>query len=85
VRESDLALPDGVGITLASRLLGYGRARRIAGPSLMLDLCNWGRSAGLRHFFYGGGEGVADELARRFQQRFPGCTSPGRSAHPSGH
>ena len=82
VRESDLALPDGVGITLASRLLGYGRARRIAGPSLMLDVCNWGRSAGLRHFFYGGGEGVADELARRFQQRFPGLHIAGAICPP---
>jgi N-acetylglucosaminyldiphosphoundecaprenol N-acetyl-beta-D-mannosaminyltransferase len=82
VRDSDLALPDGVGITLASRLLGYGRARRIAGPSLMLDLCNWGRSAGLRHFFYGGGEGVADELTRRFKQRFPGLQIAGALCPP---
>lgn len=82
VRESDLALPDGVGITLASRLLGYGRARRIAGPSLMLDLCNWGRSAGLRHFFYGGGEGVADELTQRFKRRFPGLHVAGAFCPP---
>ncbi len=82
VRDSDLALPDGVGITLASRLLGYGRAGRIAGPSLMLDLCNWGRSAGLRHFFYGGGEGVADELARRLVRRFPGLQVTGALCPP---
>jgi N-acetylglucosaminyldiphosphoundecaprenol N-acetyl-beta-D-mannosaminyltransferase len=82
VRDSDLALPDGVGITLASRLLGYGRASRIAGPSLMLDLCDWGRSAGLRHFFYGGGEGVADELARRLERRFPGLHIAGALCPP---
>jgi N-acetylglucosaminyldiphosphoundecaprenol N-acetyl-beta-D-mannosaminyltransferase len=69
---SDLSLSDGVGITIGARLLGYGRSGRVAGPSLMLDICDRGRKHHLRHFFYGGGEGVARTLAARLAARFPG-------------
>ncbi|MFB3918327.1 MAG: WecB/TagA/CpsF family glycosyltransferase [Terriglobales bacterium] len=79
---SGLALPDGVGITLAARILGYGRACRLAGPSLMLDVSNWGRKQGLRHFFYGGGPGVAEALAQRLAKHFPGLTIAGTLCPP---
>jgi N-acetylglucosaminyldiphosphoundecaprenol N-acetyl-beta-D-mannosaminyltransferase len=69
---SDVSLADGVGITVGARLLGYGRTGRLAGPSLMLDMCDRGRQHLLRHFFYGGGEDVARTLAARLAARFPG-------------
>jgi N-acetylglucosaminyldiphosphoundecaprenol N-acetyl-beta-D-mannosaminyltransferase len=72
VLNSSLALPDGVGITIASHLLGYSHNDRVAGPSLMLNLCDFGRSHGLRHFFYGGAEGVAVMLAERLAALYPG-------------
>src|ERR1017187_9154281 len=56
ITQSHLTVPDGVGIAVAARLLGYGHIERLAGPSLMLDPCDWGRQYGLRHFFLGGGE-----------------------------
>ncbi len=56
ITGSGLALPDGVGVTGAARLLGYGRANRVSGPSLMLNVCDLGRTHGLRHFLYGGGK-----------------------------
>ena len=77
VLNSALAMPDGIGITIASRMLGYGQTRRITGPSFMAHVCDLGRQHGLRHFFYGGREGVAKTAARRLAQRFPGMQVAG--------
>src|SRR5438270_5217266 len=54
LRGAALVLPDGVGITLAARLLRLRHRGRVTGPGLMLQLCDWGRERGLRHYFYGG-------------------------------
>jgi len=72
-----LTLPDGVGIILAAMLLGYPHHGRVTGPMLMLRLCEIGRDWGLRHFFYGGRPGVAEALAARLEERFPGLTVAG--------
>src|SRR5438874_9214797 len=80
--SAGLTLPDGVGVVLAAELLGYGRQHRVTGPALMLDVCDRGRAVGLRHFFYGGAEGVADELARRLTAQFPGMTVAGACCPP---
>jgi N-acetylglucosaminyldiphosphoundecaprenol N-acetyl-beta-D-mannosaminyltransferase len=77
IRGCNLALPDGVGITLAARILGYGNSPRVAGPSLMFRVCDLGRAHGLRHFFYGGGDGVAALLARRLALKLPGLEVSG--------
>ena len=77
-----LTLPDGVGVVLAAELLGYGRQHRVTGPALMIDVCDRGRDIGLRHFFYGGGEGVADELARRLTSQFDGLIVAGTCCPP---
>jgi N-acetylglucosaminyldiphosphoundecaprenol N-acetyl-beta-D-mannosaminyltransferase len=77
-----LILPDGVGIILAARLLGYGPRHRATGPELMLKLCDLGRKYGFRHFFYGGAEGVAERLARRLGNLYPGLTVAGACCPP---
>lgn len=77
-----LVLPDGVGIILAARILGLGRRVRVTGPCLMLHLCDLGRKHGLRHFFYGGAEGVADALARRLSECYPGLQVSGTYCPP---
>ena len=72
-----LTLPDGVGIVLAAKLLGYGNGGRTAGPTLMLELCDWGRRHGYRHYFYGGKAGVAKALAARLRAAYPGLQVAG--------
>lgn len=79
---ASLTLPDGVGIILASKLLRYPHHGRVTGPTLMLRLCDWGRDKGLRHYFYGGAPGVADALAERLQQKYPGLTVVGTYCPP---
>lgn len=80
--SAGLTLPDGVGVVLAAELLGYGRQHRVTGPALMLDLCERGVERGIRHYFYGGAEGVAEELARRMSAQFPGLIVAGTCCPP---
>jgi N-acetylglucosaminyldiphosphoundecaprenol N-acetyl-beta-D-mannosaminyltransferase len=76
--ESWLTTADGMPVVW----LGPPRAERVYGPDLLLAVCDAGRPAGLRHFFLGGGPGVADELAARLAARFPGLLIAGSFAPP---
>jgi len=82
IRQAGLVLPDGVGITLAARMLGLPHRGRVTGPMFMLNACDWGRQFGHRHFFYGGRPGVADRLAGRLVQAFPGLQVAGTYCPP---
>jgi len=81
-KMADMILPDGVGIILAARLLGYPHNGRVTGPMLMLKLCDWGRKYEYRHYFYGGGEGVAERLAECLCQKYPGLQVVGMYCPP---
>ena len=54
------------------RLFGAAHAERVYGPDVMLELCRRSPDRGYRHFFYGGAPGVAETLAARLQEQFPG-------------
>ena len=66
-----LCTPDGMPMVWAGKLNGHREMSRVYGPDLMLDVCAWSEQSGCRHFFYGGGEGVAERLVERLQARFP--------------
>lgn len=68
--SADLLLPDGVGVTLAARLLGRPLSERITGIDTAEWLLSYGARAGLRFYFLGGREGVAEEAARRMKERY---------------
>jgi N-acetylglucosaminyldiphosphoundecaprenol N-acetyl-beta-D-mannosaminyltransferase len=80
--SADMTLPDGVGIILAANLLGYANRGRVTGPSLMLKLCDWGRTYKLRHYFYGGAEGVARTLAANLTKKYRGLRIAGTFSPP---
>lgn len=80
--KAGMVLPDGIGILMAARLLGYRHGGRATGPTLMLKLCDWGRRRGFRHFFYGGAEGVAARLAANLSREYPGLDVAGVDCPP---
>jgi N-acetylglucosaminyldiphosphoundecaprenol N-acetyl-beta-D-mannosaminyltransferase len=84
MERAGLVVPDGVGIIMAARLLGYPHFGRVAGPELMLKLADCGRRHGYRHFFYGGAENVAGRLARRLSAMYPGLKVAGTYCPPFG-
>jgi len=70
IRGADYSLCDGVGVIVAGWAWGH-RIERFNGPVLQLEASDYGQSRGWRHFFYGGKEGVADEMARRLREKYP--------------
>jgi N-acetylglucosaminyldiphosphoundecaprenol N-acetyl-beta-D-mannosaminyltransferase len=89
LRRADLATADGVGITIAARILGSPIHQRLTGVDLT------GLIAGMdsprpRIFLLGAGPGIAGEAAQRLKRDYPGATvvgtfsgSPGEDDFPS--
>lgn len=69
--ESGLTTPDGMPLVWCGRFAGSQGIDRVYGPDLMLRLCSASESNGWKHFFYGAGPGVADDLAKALTDRFP--------------
>lgn len=70
--QSLLTTADGMPLVWLGRWHGHHTITRIYGPDLMEAVCDAGRPSGLRHFFYGGDVGVAEQLRERLLSRFPG-------------
>jgi N-acetylglucosaminyldiphosphoundecaprenol N-acetyl-beta-D-mannosaminyltransferase len=82
IARSTLTLPDGIGIILGARMLSYPHFGRLAGPELMLYVCDHGRRHGLTHYFYGGEAGVAARVAQNLRRQFPGVEIAGSYSPP---
>lgn len=80
LNEADLAVPDGVGILWAGRLLGRPFRERVPGVELVLRLAERAAEQGYRLFLLGAAPGVAEEAAARLRERYPGLTIAGTYA-----
>ncbi len=77
-----LCYPDGIAVAkLTSWRLGRP-VERVPGPTFILKACEYGVSRGWRHYFYGGKEGVADELKATLTEMFPGLQVVGTQCPP---
>ncbi len=77
-----LVTPDGMPMVWMGRLQGHRSIQRVYGPDLMLNLCQHSVALGFRHFLYGGVPGVAEDLWRKLQARFPGLQVVGSYTPP---
>lgn len=82
LNRSFLTTPDGMPMVWMGKLQGAREMGRVYGPDLMLKVCEYTQDRGYRHFFYGGGPGVAEELIRRLRQRFAGLEIAGAFTPP---
>jgi N-acetylglucosaminyldiphosphoundecaprenol N-acetyl-beta-D-mannosaminyltransferase len=80
--ESGLTTPDGMPMVWAGRWAGARWMERVYGPDLMEAVCERAAHRGWTSFLYGGGDGVADQLAARLQQRFAGLAVVGTYTPP---
>jgi N-acetylglucosaminyldiphosphoundecaprenol N-acetyl-beta-D-mannosaminyltransferase len=77
-----LAVPDGMPTIRVGALQGHRGMRRVYGPDFMLEFCRHSVERGYRHLLYGGGEGVAPQLAENLRQRIPGLKVVGTFTPP---
>jgi N-acetylglucosaminyldiphosphoundecaprenol N-acetyl-beta-D-mannosaminyltransferase len=80
--QAGMVTPDGMPLVWFCRLRGKAHVTRVYGPDLMLACCQRSVALGWRHYFYGGGEGVAPLLAERLGGRFPGLNVAGVYSPP---
>jgi N-acetylglucosaminyldiphosphoundecaprenol N-acetyl-beta-D-mannosaminyltransferase len=82
LRGADMVAPDGQPLSWLGRWLGYSGIGRVCGADLMAAVCARSASKGWRHYFYGGADGVAERLAARLSDRYPGLVVAGFDAPP---
>ena len=70
LNSSGLTTPDGMSVVWILKLQGHKEVDRVCGSDLMLAVCRYGMERHYRHYFYGGGPGVAEALASRLTVRF---------------
>ncbi len=81
LRGADMVTPDGQPLVWLGRWLGHN-VSRVCGPDLLTAVCTRSVSEGWRHYFYGGAEGVAEELAARLSARHNGLIVAGFDSPP---
>lgn len=82
LNDAMLVTPDGMPTVWVGRMQGNSAMQRVFGPDLMVEVCRRSAATGIRHFFYGGKPGVADELAEQLRRRFEGIKVVGTFAPP---
>ncbi len=79
---SFLTTPDGMPTVWLGKAAGHRSMTRVYGPDFMLEVCRAGVSQGVRHYLYGGREGVADALKQALVEQIPGLQIAGASTPP---
>lgn len=72
LNRADLALPDGVGVLWASKILGKPLKERITGVGLMEKVCREMSKRPITVGFLGGKQNVAVETAECLRKKYPG-------------
>jgi N-acetylglucosaminyldiphosphoundecaprenol N-acetyl-beta-D-mannosaminyltransferase len=80
-----LCAPDGMSVVWPAKWYGARRLDRVYGPDFMLDVCQASANRGIRHFFYGGADGLTAELKRLLCAWFPGLQVVGTYEPPFRH
>lgn len=80
--RSGLTVPDGMPAVWSGHYAGFKDMERVYGPDLMPSFIEFGVPRGYKHFLYGGGEGLAELLAAKLGEKFPGVDIVGTHCPP---
>ena len=80
INHAALALPDGVGLLWAGRILGQSLRERVTGSDGVPRIAERAAAKGWRLFLLGAAPGVAEETARRLVKHYPGLEIAGTYA-----
>ena len=72
LNRAEIALPDGVGVILAGKLLGISFKERITGVELLESLCEAVAKKPITVGLLGGGVGIAERTAECLVKKYPG-------------
>lgn len=75
--EAELAIPDGIGLVLASHRLGNPLPERVPGSALVYHVAELCAETGARLFLLGAADGVAEQAAEVLKQQYSGLTIAG--------
>ncbi len=82
LNDAWLTTPDGMPMSWVARVQGFSHTRRVYGPDLMSQIFANTTDGQVRHFLYGGSEGVAQSLKSALEERFPGVRVVGTFTPP---
>ena len=83
ILHADLVTPDGIGVVLASRILGGGITDRITGSDIFLGLSEkLNELGGKRYFFLGSTDEVLCQIREKISREFPGIVIAGTYSPP---
>jgi N-acetylglucosaminyldiphosphoundecaprenol N-acetyl-beta-D-mannosaminyltransferase len=82
LQKSDLNCADGMPLVWYGRSKTGKKLQRVCGPEFLPAFCAASEGMNLRHFFYGGGDGVAVRAVEELQQLHPGMQIAGTYTPP---
>ncbi|MET7030068.1 WecB/TagA/CpsF family glycosyltransferase [Sediminicola luteus] len=71
LRQSDILLPDGIGITVAAKILNGDKIRKIAGADLHAYLLEHMNLKGGSCFYLGSSQATLDKIKKRLSTEYP--------------
>lgn len=71
LNQADLAIPDGFGLKLASRLLRNQKLHRHTGVDTLIKICKLASQKKKSVYFFGAGDGIARKTADTLKKQFP--------------
>tara|TARA_B100001750_G_scaffold234411_1_gene235748 strand:+ start:1241 stop:2002 length:762 start_codon:yes stop_codon:yes gene_type:complete len=80
--QSLLSIPDGMPLVWISKIKGSKTIARCFGPQVMLELIKKTQNKNIKHFFYGGKSGIANELKDKMLEKFPNSKIVGTFTPP---
>lgn len=82
LNRSGMSVPDGMPLVWLLKLAGQTHVTQVCGYDFTLALSEAMAAAGKSAFYYGGGPGIAEDLADRLARRFPGLRTAGTHTPP---
>jgi N-acetylglucosaminyldiphosphoundecaprenol N-acetyl-beta-D-mannosaminyltransferase len=80
--RSYLSTPDGMPMVWLGKWNGHKDMDRVYGPELMLNVLSSSSKSGHNHYFFGGADGVADDLKEKLTERFKNLSVIGTKCPP---
>jgi len=83
LNSADILLPDGIGVVLASKILGGNIKKRISGPDIFLEFTKVASQKGdCKYFFYGSTDETLKKIELRIKKEFPNIEIVGLYSPP---